>query len=248
MGNILNFISFFSISLFLLSCNDSTTEVTLTTYNIVGDVTDSNGNALSDVNVYFVYHLTETPANKVSKITEVDTLYQNYPNPFSDSTTIRFETYRNIQYEIKFFEYASLSSTILLQGSSSPGLVECTLGNFNGYANGIYKLNVRYLVNSTTRYQAEMSVIINRTEMDQLTLSKPNIKTLNGQFDINHSMLPLQKIIYCSGETYSSNVTQKQVSDEITFVLTKEGYKSLQADYIIDRYNKNEFTFRMEKN
>jgi hypothetical protein len=247
MENILKIIFFLAISIFLSSCDDSTTEATLTNYNIIGNIKDSNGNLLDDVNVYFVYHLNDIAVEEVSKINNVDTLYQNYPNPFSDSTTIRFETYRNIHYEIKFIDYNSLYSSILLQGSNEPGVVDTLLSGFADYPNGIYKLSIRYLVNLTTRFGAEITVFINRTQLDQLTHSKPNIIAGNGQFDVNLPEMPLHRIINCTGETDPTDVVPKQLSNSITFVLIKDGYKPLQVDYSIDRYNQNEFTFVMEK-
>lgn len=247
MGNFLKIIFFMTVSILLLSCNDSTTEVTLTTYSITGSVTDSDGNPLDDVNVYFVYHFNEVPAIKVSKILSQDTVYQNYPNPFSDSTNIRFETYRGSHYEIKLSDYYYSFSSILLQGSSNAGVVDTSLTNFDEYPNGIYRIIIRYIRNSTTRFNSEIYAFINRTQFDQLLHSTPNIKAVNGKFEVNIPELQLEKIINCTNETDSTHAVPKQISNVITFVLMKEGYKSLEVNNSIDRYNRNEFSFVMEK-
>ncbi len=247
MGNILKIISLIFISIFLVSCDNSTTEVKSTTFNISGKITDQDGNLLDDVNVYLVYHLKDIPLKKVSKITTGDTLYQNFPNPFCDSTSIRFESYRNVRYEIKFIDYNSLNSAIILQGSSAPGVVDTSLIGFNDYPNGMYKLSIRYIVNFTTGYGSEINVFINRTQSNQLALAQPNFKSLNGQFYTNLSALPFQKIIRYTGGTEPTEVSDKQISDLVTFIMMKDGYQTLQVDKYIDRYNQNELNFVMKK-
>ncbi len=245
MENFSKIIILFAASIFLLSCNDSTTEVAVTPYNISGNVTDLNGNPLDDVDVYFVYHFNELPANELPETINADTLYQNYPNPFSDFTNIRFETYRSIRYEVKFINYFNPSSSIVLQGTSAPGVVETPLGNFNDHPNGIYRLAIRYIVDLTTRFNSKISIFINRTQPNELVNAKPNIKAVNGKFNVNLPELFLQKIINFTVD--STKVIPKQVSGLMTFVLMKDGYKTLQVDYNIDRYNQNDLTFQMKK-
>lgn len=247
MGNFVKIIFVAAISALLISCNESTTEATLTTYNITGNVQDSNGNPLDDVDVYFVYHFDDLPSEGSSNIENADSLYQNYPNPFSDTTIIKFKTYRSIRYEVKLLDYYYSSSSILRQGSCAPGIVETPVSRFDDFPNGFCRISVRYIVNFTTRFNSEIELFINRSQPEQLIHSKPNLKAANGQFNVNLRQLPLQKTVNFT-DAQGSDAVPKQISNLIKFVLIKDGYKPLQIDYNIDRYSHNEVTFKMVKN
>ncbi len=341
----ISFLVFFSI--FISSCSDSTTVSPPMSSNIVGKVTDRNGNLLNDVNIYFVYHLNDVSTQQVFKINNVDTvsfayfrvtnvgsgiqvewgtvselnnkgfeiqrrleltdyatigfvqgsgtsnehhdysfsesyvnpgiyyyrikqidfdgsyeysrelriiyrtfydtLYQNYPNPFSVATSIRYEVNEAVHCRIELINYYSLSLLLyLFEADIPPGTYKILFNNFYNYPNDIYKLKLQLTKNDSIESEEDIDLLINSTQWDQLSGSKPNIKTVNGKFEVNISSLPLQKIINYTGETSPAVIGQKQVSNLMTFVLEKDGYITSVYEYLVDENNKNEFNFIME--
>lgn len=346
MGNYFRVFSFVFFSFVLSSC---TNEAPQNIPNIIGTVTDKDGNLINDVSVYFIYHFSDVQPQQISKVAGVDTvnflyftaveqnsdivlnwgaaselnnrgfevrrkygssdystiafvagngtsntqhdytyidnnvstgtyyyqlkqidfdgnfqfsqevmiktsyygpdtLYQNYPNPFDNYTKINFSLSEKDSTLLNLLNYYSLSPLYnFINKEFEPGAYSVQFSNLENYPNDIYKVKYILIENNTTKIEQERDMFINRTLINELLTSRPNIRTENGRFEMDISSLPIHKIINQTSEYNWTTIGKKEVTNLVTFVLVKSGYTTLELDYSIDEFNQNDFTFRMEK-
>ena len=95
-------------------------------------------------------------------------------------------------------------------------------------------------------YEQEITILLNEDNIIRITESQPFIKTVNGNFEIKLSDLPINKNINITLES-PEIIKQQIISNVLKFVLFKDGYNILEAEYLIDLNSQNEINFVMEK-
>jgi hypothetical protein len=123
---------------FVTACTDNGTGPTSDKrhYGLTGSVVNSNGEALDSVTVRCLYTEMSIPPNTVGKmrlnrISGVDTfafrLYQNFPNPFSHSTFVRFSLPKAAAIGLSLIDRLDGLTKYTLMDSLSEGLYQVYL-------------------------------------------------------------------------------------------------------------------------
>lgn len=347
MGNCFKVLSLVLLSIVLSSC---TNEAPQNIPKIIGTVTDTDGNLINDVSVYFVYHFSDIPYQRISKLMGVDTvsftyftgtetssgillewgtaselnnqgfevqrklgsveystiafvqgygtsntphsysytdnylysgesyvyrlkqidfdgsfqysqevtiivsysgpdtLYQNFPNPFENMTKATYSLSDSAKTRLDFVDYNTLNPLFnYLDLEQEPGRHAVEMHSFNNFPNNIYKLKLNIKRGDSTEMEQMVDLFINRNPISLSQNFEPNCKTVNGKFEADISSLPLHKIINRTSESDWTTIGKIEATDLITFILIKDGYKTLELDYSIDELNQNDFTFKLEK-
>jgi len=177
----------------------------------------------------------------------LDTLYQNYPNPAEGITNIQYSLSKQAicKLEIKNY-YKDESLVVLVNEEQSAGIYTVSFNNVIGLTNNIYKVNFNAALGGEPDYEQDITILLNEDNIIKITESQPFIKTVNGNFEIKLSDLPINKTINNTLES-PEIIKQQIVSNLLKFVLFKSGYNVLEAEYLLDLNSQNEFSFVMEK-
>lgn len=250
-GHFRAIVTLFLVSLCIVSCesNSPTGPGNLSPYEIQGTVLDTDGNLLTDVNLYLVYNLTDAPAG-LSKINSGSdsTVYlnQNFPNPFNDATNISF----NIPARgfVKLFISAFKSDDTLksfVNGTLEKGFYSLLLDEV--LSNNLYSCNLWFKDSSGLIFQDEILMLKNNDLPDSLTAEgNPNYELFNSSFNINYASIPFGETVLVT-ESSPDVLDSKIITRDLTFVLTKTGYKNLVETHPINSSDNTKVIFRMEK-
>ena len=184
--------------------------------------------------------ITTTPIN-------LDTLYQNYPNPVPRITSIQYALSKQVicKLEIKNY-YNDESLVVLVNEEQSAGTYIVNFNNVFGLTNNIYRVNFNAVSGGEPDYEQYITLLLNEDNIIRISESQPFIKTVNGNFEIKLSDLPINKNINITLES-PEIIKQQIISNVLKFVLFKDGYNILEAEYLIDLNSQNEINFVMEK-
>lgn len=88
------------------------------------------------------FRSTTTSVNSIGTVIPTEfKLYNNYPNPFNPSTTIRFDIPKNTDVKIKVFDLTGRMISELIVISLQPGVYETSF-NASNFASGIYYFRI----------------------------------------------------------------------------------------------------------
>ena len=178
----------------------------------------------------------------------LDTLYQNYPNPVPGITSIQYTLSKQAicNLEIKNY-YNAESLVVLVNEEQSAGTYTVSFNNVFGLTNNIYRVNFNAVAGGEPDYEQDIIILLNEDNIIRITESQPFIKTVNGNFEIKLSDLPINKTINITLEGSPEIIKQQIISTLLKFVLFKDGYNVLEVEYLIDIHSNNEINFVMEK-
>ena len=215
---------------------------------IIGSITDTNGNFVEDVSVYLIY-LLEEPVPGFYKVNNPDSvtssLSQNFPNPFFTTT--------NIAFELTAAGYVNLYLTPFDSGDTLKTFMK---GNLNSgfyalqwsdpFANQLYLLKLHLEVNQDSVHNDQVFMLRNNNDSDSLLNSgQSNLETLTNRFTIKTKSLPLKGVVAYTEN--SPNVIEfKTISENLVFVLSKTGYKTLVDTQKINMTGTTNIIFTME--
>ncbi|GMR25519.1 MAG: hypothetical protein BMS9Abin39_0823 [Ignavibacteria bacterium] len=188
-----------------------------------------------------------SPEVEITTFLVLDTLYQNYPNPFPGITSIQYTLRKQAicKLEIKNY-YNAESLVVLVNEEQSAGIYTVSFNNDIGLTNNIYSVNFIASSGGETDYEQDITILLNENNIIKISESQPFIKTVNGNFEIKLSDLPINKTINNTLES-PEIIKQQIISNLLKFVLFKDGYNVLEAAYLLDLNSQNEFNFVMEK-
>jgi len=218
-------------------------------YEIQGTVIDTDGNLLSDVNLYLIYNLNDIVNDNKNKNLHVDSvsyLDQNFPNPFIGATNITFNV-SSLGF-VKLY-LTSFNSNDTLRNIINNNLDEGFYALFfsEELVNNLYSLKMQIQFAQDSLFHDEISVLKNNSDPDSLTAeANPNFEIFNSSFKINYAAIPFGEEIMIT-ESSPNILSTKIISRELTFVLTKPGYKNLTETYPINSADNTKIIFRMER-
>ncbi len=237
--------------LILVSCNSESPSGpgNNSPYEIQGTVIDTDGILLSDVNLYYIFNLNDIVNDNVNRNLNVDSvsyLAQNFPNPFFDATNITFNISAPalVKIYITTFNNADTLQTIL-----NDNLDEGFFALFvnEDLVNNLYYLKLWVQFSQDSIFQDEVYILKNNSYPDSLVeIADPNLRIFNSSFDINYASIPLGKEVNIT-ESSPNVIETKIISRELTFVLTKPGYKNLVQTHSINSSENTKIIFRMER-
>lgn len=237
--------------LFLYGCGQFTGDEVIGK-QLTGKVKDPSGNLLSDVKVFLIYHfdysgtIQEDPASPLSGAY----IEQNYPNPFSNSSTFKYYITAETSY-VKFDIYSFDSTQIftsVFYDTTSAGTYfwQADLSKVLP-ANG-YKL-IMTVNEEDTSYTLERRFIRSYISVDSSIINTvPNTVTVNGRFELPYNTLPLGITYERTPEGDPNPIGSARVNELLTVVLYKPGYKIYQEDVLIrlERFINKDFILQPE--
>jgi hypothetical protein len=252
LKHFLNIIFFLLSTVFILvSCDADSPSgpANNSQYEIQGTIIDTDGNLLSDVKLYLIYNLntiTADPQNKILNSDSVSYLNQNFPNPFIGPTNITFNISSSgfVKLYLTPFNSDDTIRTII-----NNNLEEEFYALFvsEELVNNLYLLELHLQIAEDSLFQDEVSILKNNDDPDSLTSeSNPNFEIFNSLFRINYAAIPFGKEVKIT-ESSPNVLGTKIISRELTFVLTKNGYKNLVETHPINSADDTKIIFRMER-
>lgn len=229
----LNLIIYFFILLLVLfiACQKSTTEIEdiRISAGVKGIVMDSSGQVLKGVKIFCLYNQHNVPpeiyptqALKKQKISAAFDfkLEQNLPNPFSNSTFIRFALPDTAHVDFQILN--KLNDKLVFQFSEDlePGYYQRYLEKLvetYQLTNGPYRYILKALIKNDTTYSDTLELFVISDK------GKPNaITNDNGKysFEFNHAFIG-DSLIYNFLYGYKNKAI---IHDTINFLFIKEGY------------------------
>jgi hypothetical protein len=218
-------------------------------YEIQGTVIDTDGNLLSDVNLYLIFNLNDLVNDNQNNNLHVDSvsyLDQNFPNPFIEATNITFNV--SSWGFVKLY-LSSFNSNDTLQTIINNNLDEGFYALFfsEELVNNLYSLKMKIQFAEDSLFHDEIFVLKNNNDPDSLTAeANPNSEIFNSSFKINYAAIPFGEKIMIT-ESSPNILSTKVISRELTFVLAKAGYKNLTETYPINSADNTKIIFRMER-
>ena len=210
-------------------------------------VKGTNGQPLENIGVHIFddSYLDQggTLANKMlgnNKISSND-LAQNYPNPFSISTTIRYhiQSLGNLLIQVKNYKNDEVVRTLINSQSEIGDWIVVWDGKNNDgqlVANDVYKYDmiIDDFVDSNYCFKNEMN-------LEKLNETIPLFKTnKDGLIIINFDDLPIDKIIKVTSEDNPAQLYLLDISDTLNFVFTGNGFQSITKKIYIEKQGSQE--------
>jgi len=234
-----------------LSCdsNAPSEPADLSPFEIQGSILDTDGNLLTDVDLYLVFNLTESPAGFAKTNSIRDTivyLNQNFPNPYSDATNISFNIPARAFVKLflsSFYSTDTLKS--ILNGNLEKGFYALLFEE--KLPNNLYSCRLWVKISADSIFQDEILMLKNNDYADSLIAdAMPNYQIFNSTFEINYGLIPFGKTV---SVTDSSSIVSagKVITRELTIVLSKAGYKNLVETHAINSADNTKIIFRMER-
>jgi len=220
----------FVISQFLISCNDDSCIVSVKSGNgIRGVVTDSSGHMLKDVKVFCLFYSKNIPKNpfkskSIEKLAdkkdfEFD-LEQNFPNPFSNSTFLRFslpaKSFVDLEVIDKINNEIVYQFSDSLQGGFYQSYLKSIVDSLN-LKNGVYIYTLNAHTVNGTNYSdtKEFFIISDKGNPNSITDSK-------GQYKFNYNQIFAGDSIVIK---YEDNYTYKiDLTNTVNILFEKGGY------------------------
>lgn len=174
--------------------------------------------------------MLEDPVPGLVKVNNTDSvtssISQNFPNPFFTTT--------NITFDLTAPGYVNFYLTPFDSGDTLKNFIR---GNLNSgfyalqwsdpFANHLYSLKLRLEVNKDSVHHDEIFMLRNNSDPDSLISSgKANLETVTSRFTIKTKSLPLKGVVAYT-ENSPNVIEYKTISDNLVFVLSKTGYKTL---------------------
>ncbi len=215
---------------------------------IIGSINDTNGNIVDGVSVYLIYML-EDPVPGIYKVNNQDSvtsyISQNFPNPFYTTTNIIFELtaagFVNL-YLTPFDSGDTLKSFV--NGNLLSGFYALQWSDL--FANDLYSIKLRLEVNKDSVHHDEIFLFRNNGDPDSLISSgKANLETVTSGFTINTKSLPLKGVVAYT-ENSPNIIEYKTISENLVFILSKTGYKTLVDTQKINMTATTNIIFTME--
>jgi len=178
--------AFLSVSYFFTFCNDGITNVEVIDSGLTGHVVDTLGNPIGDVKIFCLYNFSYIPLpsrsmlNKdiLNKKNDFDfELFQNYPNPFSSSTYIRYSLPQNCTVEIKIRRKNSDKIIYSYSRDLLYGYYQHYLNSIVdslSLENGLYIYNLKAIGEDNSEYFAEKEMMVLSTEGGVSAKTKDN--------------------------------------------------------------------------
>ncbi len=215
---------------------------------IIGSIKDTNGNFVDGVSVYLIYML-EDPVPGIYKVNNQDSvtsyISQNFPNPFYTTTNIIFELtaagFVNL-YLTPFDSGDTLKSFV--NGNLLSGFYALQWSDL--FANDLYSIKLRLEVNKDSVHHDQVFMLRNNSDPDSLINSgKANLETVTSGFTINTKSLPLKGVVAYT-ENSPNIIEYKTISENLVFILSKTGYKTLVDTQKINMTATTNIIFTME--
>lgn len=218
------------------------------TAEIIGSIKDTNGNFVDDVSVYLIY-LLEDPIPGIYKVNNADSvtssISQNFPNPFFTTTNITFELTASgfLNLYLTPFDSGDTLKTFM-QGNLNSGFY--ALQWSDPFANHLYSIKLGLEVNKDSVHQDQVFMMRNNSDPDSLiSTGKENLETVTNRFTIKTKSLPLKGVVAYT-ENSPNAIEYKTISEDLVFVLSKTGYKTLVDTHKIDMTETTNIIFTME--
>ena len=178
----------------IFSCSDSSSPSNVEiTSGIKGVVIDTSGKPLENVSVFCLYYTLVIPPDinyhvsleKVSSIDDFEfNLEQNFPNPFSNSTFLRFSLPNKAFVRLSIFDKIENKRVYQFSDTLSEGYYQKFLDHIVDslkLRNGPYRYSLNALLDDGTNYSAEKELFIISDK------GKPNSKTnAQGQYKFDY--------------------------------------------------------------
>ncbi|MBU2508689.1 MAG: hypothetical protein KJ799_18505 [Bacteroidetes bacterium] len=236
----------FIMSHFLMSCNQDSFIVSVESGNgIRGVVRDTSGKALKDVKVFCLFYSYTIPVNlSISAVIErlsnredfAFNLEQNFPNPFSNSTFLRFSLPTKAFVNLELIDKINNEIVYEFSDSLQAGYYQHYLRNIVDslqLKNGAYLYTLNALVANDTNYSdtKELFIISNKSAPNSIT-------NVHGQYEFNYNQIfegDSVVVKFANNYTYTINLTNM-----VNILFEKEGYEpkiipsTLYPNFVLD--------------
>jgi len=222
---------FLVLSILLLLCGGcNVNDVPHERYGITGYIYDESGNPLEGVKIYCLYiDSTITSGSKSNSIQSdsdsifIYQLYQNFPNPVSEDTYVRFSLRKDSYIQITIRYKPDNKLVYSYSDTLGYGLFQHYIGSlFDNLQvrNGIYKYYLKAISIIDTFYE-EKELLLASIE------NQPNsISDHQGNYFFNASEgFPGDTVVITSSDN-PDIISTKLITNELYFYFIKEGYLS----------------------
>jgi len=216
----------------VLSCNDpSSPSFVETKFGIKGVVTDTAGNVLENVNVFCLYYTQHIPSELDSHVSLERVAYasdfefsleQNFPNPFSNSTFLRFSLPSRAFVRLNIIDKFENKPVYQFSDTLLEGYYQQFLDNIVDslqLRNGSYLYRLDALLDDGTSYSDSKELFIISDK------GKPNSKTNEqGQYIFEYKYVFKGDTLVIKSDKNSSSIVQ--LTNIVYLLFKKDGYNS----------------------
>lgn len=231
---------------------------------LYGVVKDEKGNTISGVEVYLVYDILSEMEftlgdgyykyyeNSTYSQTIVDTLFQNFPNPFNKSTSIRcnLSERSNVRINIKDYLTDDIIYT-LVDEELLPGRYIFTLASeINNVIlnNGLFKIQVEYYRDGEIVFEDYVKACIIEFDFDDISKTVHNdISDNNGRFRIPYNSIPFGVQFNRTSSIGPDIIGNYVIDNTVILILMKDSYLNLVKRVTFNSENPITEEFIMKK-
>jgi hypothetical protein len=220
------------ISYFFTFCDDGITNVEIPNSGLTGRVVDSLGKPINDVEIFCFYNFNYIPllsqtmfkGNLVNKKKDFNfELFQNYPNPFSSSTYIRYSLPQKCTIEITIRRKNINENLYSYSRELSYGYYQQYLNSIVdslNLENGLYIYTLKAIGEDNSEYSAEKEMMVLSTE------GKTSAKTnYNGEFNFDYDKLFVGDSVAINNYDNNYSIYTHYLTNTVNFIFIKPGYK-----------------------
>lgn len=225
-----------SISYIFTFCTDGITGVEAIDSGLTGKVVDTFGNPINGVEVFCLYYSYQIPINpqgllKNNSVEKMNDLYfellQNYPNPFSSSTYIRYSLPQKCQIELQIIHKKSNRKVYSYSEELEYGYYQQYLKSIVdslNLKNGIYTFTIKATGEDGTKYESQKELVVISD------IGKPNAETVeNGEFIFDFEDAFVGDSIVINKYDSEYYLYTEYLTSNVHLLFKKSGY---QSEYI----------------
>lgn len=153
---------------------------------------------------------------------------QNYPNPFQMTSKMIFSLPYNSEVKILVHSFFTKDTIkVLLNDLKFAGNHIIEMSQFISLPNNLYEIEFIADYENNT-YRNEILVMKNYSDTNNISLlDRSFLQTNNGEFVIDFSKMPFEKIFNYTSETSPDILGNLKIKPKLTIVLSKSGFNTL---------------------
>ncbi len=222
------------VSLSLQTCCENSLAPTVESqYGLTGKILDTLGNPIEGAELYCIFYMNSFPEDlkkETSSVFKIDStifnfsLHQNFPNPFSNSTFVRFELPQRCAINLIITNIEKSKTYYKYDDSLNFGFYQMYIENLivqEKLKNGIYNYTLSAIGEDGTFYNESNQLF---TISD---LGIPNaVSNHCGRFYFNYRDSYTGEKVYINSTGIPEIIEEYILTNTINLLIKKDGYKS----------------------
>ena len=206
-------------------------------YGLTGVIKDISGKKLDSVEVYYLFNFYFSSREKISEedltllksSSFIFKLYQNYPNPFSEESFIKFSLRSECSVRFTISDNRNSREIYQYKKKLQYGLYQMAIGKIIDslkLVNGMYRYTLHAKDQQGTEFEeSKVFLLLQRN-------TNPNSVTdTSGVFTFNYEKAPIGQVVTVNHYDNEENLYPQLITNNVGILFKRKGYREIIQSY-----------------